>query len=110
MEEERQELRRLIPRQLVVTLLGLYTIYNEGDESGFDLSPLPNSATGRVMFACASGSNTLARMCFMMAIFRITVTSVVLERLRRTRESCDANLVVGCILLLISLAFSAYLR
>ena len=44
--EERQELRRLIPRQLVATVLGLYTIYNEG-ESGFDLSPDPNTAWGR---------------------------------------------------------------
>ncbi|KAG2269037.1 hypothetical protein Bca52824_063592 [Brassica carinata] len=95
--EERQELRRLIPRQLVATVLGLYTIYNEG-ESGFDLSPDPNTAWGGVLLACASGSNTF------------TVTPVVLEHLRRTRESCDVNLVLGSILLLISLAFSAYLR
>ncbi|CDY14677.1 BnaC05g19340D [Brassica napus] len=39
--EERQELRRLIPRQLVATVLGLYTIYYEG-ESGFDLLPDPS--------------------------------------------------------------------
>lgn len=107
--EERQELRRLIPRQLVATVLGLYTIYNEG-ESGFDLSPDPNTARGGVSLACASGSNTLARMFFMMVIFRITVTPVVLEQLRRTRESCDVNLVLGSILLLISFAISPYLR
>ncbi|RID46705.1 hypothetical protein BRARA_I03349 [Brassica rapa] len=47
-----------------------------------------------VSLACASGSNTLARMFFMMVIFRITVTPVVLEQLRRTRESCDVNLVL----------------
>ncbi|KAG2303542.1 hypothetical protein Bca52824_032193 [Brassica carinata] len=108
--DERQELRRLIPRQLVATVLGLYTIYNE-EESGFNLSPDPNTAKGGgVLFTCASVSNTLARMCFLMVMFRIAVTPVVLEHLRRTRESCDVNLVLGSIFLLISLAFSAYLR
>ncbi|KAG2269038.1 hypothetical protein Bca52824_063593 [Brassica carinata] len=98
--EERQELRRLIPRQLVATVLGLYTIYNEG-ESGFDLSPDPNTAWGRRFVGLCIG---------VQHVSSFTVTPVVLEHLRRTRESCDVNLVLGSILLLISLAFSAYLR
>ncbi|CAH8354579.1 unnamed protein product [Eruca vesicaria subsp. sativa] len=97
--DEREELRRLIPRQLVATLLAIFTMYNEHE---LKLDP---KTTGR----CASESNKLANMFFMLVVIRISITPVVLGRMRRTREACDTHLVFGSIFLLASLAFSAKL-
>ncbi|XP_013633157.1 uncharacterized protein LOC125586106 [Brassica napus] len=101
--DERQEFGRLIPRQIVAMLLSIFAIYK-----GHDLKSDPNrgTKTGRV----ASEFNTLANICFTLVVARITTTSVVMERIRRTREDCDAHLLLGSVLLLLSLALSAYLR
>ncbi|KAJ4916368.1 Uncharacterized protein Rs2_01918 [Raphanus sativus] len=103
--DERQELRRLIHRYLVATVLIIFTVYIEGDD---DLKPA-DPKSGRRALACASWvCKMLAEMCFTMVAVRIIRTPVVMERMRKCREACDLYLSLGSFYLFISLALSAF--
>ncbi|WZZ58431.1 hypothetical protein YC2023_058538 [Brassica napus] len=80
-------------------LLSIFAIYK-----GHDLKSDPNRG---IKTGCNAEFNTLANICFTLVIARITTTSVVMERIRRTREDCDAHLLLGSVLLFLSLALSA---
>ncbi|KAG2303539.1 hypothetical protein Bca4012_062285 [Brassica carinata] len=103
MDEERQELRRLVHRHLVATVLAISTVF-------IDLDLKPDLKSGRRALACASVCKTLAELCFTMVAVRIARTPVVMESMRKSREACDVYLSLGSVYLLISLALSVYLR
>lgn len=65
--DERQELRRLIPRTLVAAVLAIFTAYIQHELKSAD------PKTGRA-FAFASKLNKFADMCFAMVTFRIAIS------------------------------------
>lgn len=112
--ERRQELRRLTARFLVAVSLNLFTGAWER-AAGFNRSDPPNPETknGHVAFYWASMFNRMAHLSFLLVIWQINITPlsmVVVERMRRIREDCDLQLLLGLICVMISFSFSAYLR
>ncbi|AAF16538.1 T26F17.18 [Arabidopsis thaliana] len=112
--ERREELRRMAVRFVVAVALDLFTgVYKRA--AGFEGSD-PNSGTETTenehrAFFWASGFNKAAHFSFMLVIFQILASVVVLaRRMRSFREDCDMKLLLGLICVTISLSLMAYLR
>ncbi|KAG7597889.1 hypothetical protein ISN44_As06g021970 [Arabidopsis suecica] len=107
-DEGREELRRLKGRFFVAVLLELSTRVCKRAAGSY---PNPTK-TGHVAYSWAMEFNLWAHLAFTLVIFRTIFAPMVvkLEGMRKVRQECDVQLLVGLICVVLTLSFSAYLR
>jgi len=96
-------------RFVVAVLLELSTRVCKRAAAGSDPNP---TMTGHVAYSWAMEFNLWAHLAFMLVILKIIVAPMVveLEQMRKVREECDVQLLVGLIFVVLTIAFLAYLR
>ncbi|KAG7592567.1 hypothetical protein ISN45_Aa01g014380 [Arabidopsis thaliana x Arabidopsis arenosa] len=104
-DEGREELRRLNGRFFVAVLLELSTKLCKRAAGS-------ETKTGHVAYSWAMEFNLWAHLAFTLVIFRTIFAPMVvkLEGMRKVRQECDVQLLVGLICVVLTLSFSAYLR